>query len=384
MAVRNGSAEVRGRYCSNPHHGRFRRRWRECREATRDHRPMADPDRMAPCCSRCSSSSGPWASWPPSPSPASPSSPWRSRRRPSRPSSEGRSRSSSPRASLAGMTTMALAGVELHRLALQPHRARAGADPRDRRADPAARGRHSRRAAPGSRLQRRQRRLPPGRGARHPRPAHRHPEPRDPARHPRRRGRAGGPPLQAAQRRLHRHRPLQADQRHLRPQLRRRGAAPDRRASLPMAVRVSDTFGRYGGEEFMLILPETIPEDAVRLAEELRALVQNEPLRIAGDQTVKATISIGDRRRPRLRAPARHAGRPRRRGDVRGQVARPQPHLPLPRARRREHPCGARRSRPSAPRPGNRHRPVGQRHGDPGAGIGPGAAADITAAGRRT
>jgi diguanylate cyclase (GGDEF)-like protein len=58
-------------------------------------------------------------------------------------------------------------------------------------------------------------------------------------------------------------------------------------------VRVSDTFGRYGGEEFMLILPETAPEDAVRLAEELRVLVQNETLNIASDQTVKATISIG-------------------------------------------------------------------------------------------
>jgi len=58
-------------------------------------------------------------------------------------------------------------------------------------------------------------------------------------------------------------------------------------------VRVSDTFGRYGGEEFMLILPETLPDDAVLLAEELRALVQREPLRIAGDQTVNITISIG-------------------------------------------------------------------------------------------
>src|SRR5687768_470883 len=58
-------------------------------------------------------------------------------------------------------------------------------------------------------------------------------------------------------------------------------------------VRVSDTFGRYGGEEFMLILPETLPEDALRLAEELRVLVQQEPLRIADEQSVKATISIG-------------------------------------------------------------------------------------------
>ena len=62
---------------------------------------------------------------------------------------------------------------------------------------------------------------------------------------------------------------------------------------LAEGVRVSDTFGRYGGEEFMLILPETMPEDAVRLAEELRALVQHQSLRITGDQTIKATISIG-------------------------------------------------------------------------------------------
>ena len=58
-------------------------------------------------------------------------------------------------------------------------------------------------------------------------------------------------------------------------------------------VRTNDTFGRYGGEEFMLILPETTPDDAVRLAEELRALVQQEALRIADHQTVHVTISIG-------------------------------------------------------------------------------------------
>jgi diguanylate cyclase (GGDEF)-like protein len=59
------------------------------------------------------------------------------------------------------------------------------------------------------------------------------------------------------------------------------------------SVRAGDTFGRYGGEEFMLILPETTPDDAVGLAEELRDLVQQEPLRIAGGQSVTATISIG-------------------------------------------------------------------------------------------
>jgi diguanylate cyclase (GGDEF)-like protein len=59
------------------------------------------------------------------------------------------------------------------------------------------------------------------------------------------------------------------------------------------SVRASDAFGRYGGEEFMLILPETAPEDAVNLAEELRNLVMAEPLQIAGGQTLNVTISIG-------------------------------------------------------------------------------------------
>ena len=59
------------------------------------------------------------------------------------------------------------------------------------------------------------------------------------------------------------------------------------------SIRASDTFGRYGGEEFMLILPETLPEEAVGLAEELRALVMSQHFTIAGNQTIKATISIG-------------------------------------------------------------------------------------------
>ena len=43
----------------------------------------------------------------------------------------------------------------------------------------------------------------------------------------------------------------------------------------------------------MLILPETLPEEAVGLAEELRALVMSQHFTIAGNQTIKATISIG-------------------------------------------------------------------------------------------
>ena len=58
-------------------------------------------------------------------------------------------------------------------------------------------------------------------------------------------------------------------------------------------IRASDLFGRYGGEEFMLILPETGPEEAVTLAEKLRNLVQHRPLVIPGEPPLQMTISIG-------------------------------------------------------------------------------------------
>ncbi|MEX2137546.1 MAG: diguanylate cyclase [Chloroflexota bacterium] len=58
-------------------------------------------------------------------------------------------------------------------------------------------------------------------------------------------------------------------------------------------IRGSDLFGRYGGEEFMLILPETTPEEATVLAEHLRQLVMDHPLSTAPGQGLKVTISIG-------------------------------------------------------------------------------------------
>ena len=58
-------------------------------------------------------------------------------------------------------------------------------------------------------------------------------------------------------------------------------------------IRASDLFGRYGGEEFMLILPETTPEEATVLAEKLRQLVMDHPLTITPRQMLQLTISIG-------------------------------------------------------------------------------------------
>ena len=58
-------------------------------------------------------------------------------------------------------------------------------------------------------------------------------------------------------------------------------------------IRSNDFLGRYGGEEFMLILPGTEPEEAAEVAEKLRGVVMQTPLTIAGGATLRATISIG-------------------------------------------------------------------------------------------
>ncbi|GFO55892.1 hypothetical protein GMSM_28990 [Geomonas sp. Red276] len=46
---------------------------------------------------------------------------------------------------------------------------------------------------------------------------------------------------------------------------------------LKSGVRSSDVAARYGGEEFVLMLPETAKQDAMRIAESMRARVAEEP-----------------------------------------------------------------------------------------------------------
>jgi diguanylate cyclase (GGDEF)-like protein len=58
-------------------------------------------------------------------------------------------------------------------------------------------------------------------------------------------------------------------------------------------LRASDMIGRYGGEEFMLILTETNVEDGAALAEKLRALVERERFSVPGNPDLFVTISIG-------------------------------------------------------------------------------------------
>jgi CHASE3 domain sensor protein len=64
-------------------------------------------------------------------------------------------------------------------------------------------------------------------------------------------------------------RPLQADQRHLRPRARRRGARA-LGALMRSELRGSDFAGRSGGEEFIVMLPDTDRAGALRVAEHLR------------------------------------------------------------------------------------------------------------------
>jgi diguanylate cyclase (GGDEF)-like protein len=57
-------------------------------------------------------------------------------------------------------------------------------------------------------------------------------------------------------------------------------------------IRKEELFARYGGEEFAIVLPETVPEEAVKVAERIRSLVENHPFQYDG-HPFTLTISVG-------------------------------------------------------------------------------------------
>jgi diguanylate cyclase (GGDEF)-like protein len=57
--------------------------------------------------------------------------------------------------------------------------------------------------------------------------------------------------------------------------------------------RASDLVARYGGEEFVAILDATGRDDAVRIAEEVRAAFAEQTVRGASGQRLSATVSAG-------------------------------------------------------------------------------------------
>ena len=64
-------------------------------------------------------------------------------------------------------------------------------------------------------------------------------------------------------------------------------------AGICSRLRAQDIAGRYGGEEFVVILPATTVEGAVQLAEELRKSIGAERIEIGEGHAITITISIG-------------------------------------------------------------------------------------------
>jgi len=57
-------------------------------------------------------------------------------------------------------------------------------------------------------------------------------------------------------------------------------------------LRSYDSVGRYGGEEFLIVLPNTGPEQAVALAERIRRAISGRPFRL-GSTDIGVTLSQG-------------------------------------------------------------------------------------------
>ena len=59
-------------------------------------------------------------------------------------------------------------------------------------------------------------------------------------------------------------------------------------------LRLSDSLGRYGGEEFIVLLTQATLHDAQRIAERIRASVAQQAIEIVGaDEALQVTVSIG-------------------------------------------------------------------------------------------
>lgn len=59
-------------------------------------------------------------------------------------------------------------------------------------------------------------------------------------------------------------------------------------------MRNSDVFGRFGGEEFLVLLPDSSKKGAAQIAERIRSKISASPISLSdGQQSVPITVSIG-------------------------------------------------------------------------------------------
>jgi diguanylate cyclase (GGDEF)-like protein len=63
-------------------------------------------------------------------------------------------------------------------------------------------------------------------------------------------------------------------------------------SSVQKQIRGADIFGRFGGEEFLIVLPETSVDGAVFLVERIRKSIEEHPF-VINDLPVSLTISVG-------------------------------------------------------------------------------------------
>ena len=64
-------------------------------------------------------------------------------------------------------------------------------------------------------------------------------------------------------------------------------------AQISDSLRPTDTVGRYGGEEFLIGLPECAMHDAQAIAERMRLRIEQSPFELPGGQTLPLSVSIG-------------------------------------------------------------------------------------------
>ena len=98
--------------------------------------------------------------------------------------------------------------------------------------------------------------------------------------------------------------------------------------SMRSVVRVGDAVGRWGGEEFLAILPNADAAAALRIAERLRAEIEQHPPLVNG---ASVTVTVGGA--VWTGGTIGRLDRPRRCRAVPGQTGRPQ-HRPADRRRR--------------------------------------------------